>query len=632
MQEGHKSALHISAHGDMMRREGEALTEMVRHTEDPMGAVQNDGSVTVVAPAASSSEEVKMEELTEECLQDEPTSECMEKFGSYGIRKLFTETWANIKELGYLRPGWMSHPEVQKRHLYSVTFPGTANSGTFSIVGQDVLQASATQFGIISQNLDFYQQLQLGVRAFDIKVAYSAEAKLVYISHGNLLMPLATALRDMKRFLEEHERELIILDVRKDTSADITHTQPLTDEETTASKIPGQMVHEAVQCELKQMLTTYSVLTQLPATVEAENPTIGALTDIGAHVVYFYDGQQVLCTSWDECQRTPGWNHYSSVAGSHPFAFGPPFFPLGQRRKMSGGREDSETIRIIEPSCMTHSTFYTQSDQPEKLMGKVKEYSAAQPKTTHEHDAANCFPVGVDYPVEHVPTIMYTVDGYVVPTPEELTRQTERMRGVKAIYTRGEGYTARTDAERANYLMLTWYLKKNNHQVFTKPNVVLFEFAGSAAMPIIRIIEAMQNRAECGFALYCKPSGSCWADTLLGDEDGKCFPEEEVVKKLDEHANGKTDTTGWVITVTLATVSLVGGCGFIYCMSKIAVLFKSKKKKGEPLKEASSDENVDQPSDAPSNEAQDEPKDEPQDEKEQDKKKHDKKEHDPRAP
>jgi hypothetical protein len=174
MQEGHKSALHISAHGDMMRREGEALTEMVRHTNDPMGAVQNDGTVTVVAPAESSSEEVKMEELTEECLQDEPTSECMEKFGSYGIRKLMTETWTNIKELGYLRPGWMSHPEVQKRPLYSVTFPGTANSGTFSIVGQDALQASATQFGIISQNLDFYQQLQLGVRAFDIKVAYSA--------------------------------------------------------------------------------------------------------------------------------------------------------------------------------------------------------------------------------------------------------------------------------------------------------------------------------------------------------------------------------------------------------------------------------------------------------------------------
>jgi len=33
-------------------------------------------------------------------------------------------------------------------------------------------------------------------------------------------------------------------------------------------------------------------------------------------------------------------------------------------------------------------------------------------------------------------------------------------------------------------------------------------------------------------------SGSCWADTLLGDED-KCIPEEEVERKLEEHAMAK---------------------------------------------------------------------------------------------
>jgi hypothetical protein len=598
VQEGHKSALHISAHGDMMRRQAEALVEMSR--EDPLEDVHSDGVVTVVAPAESSSEQTKLEELTEECMQEEPTSECMEKFGSYGIKKLFTETSINIKSLGYERPGWMSHPEVQKRRLFEVTFPGTAHSGTYSIMGQDALQASATPFGLVSQNLDFYDQLMLGMRAFDLKVAYSTEAKLIYISHGSLMMPLATALRDIKRFLEEHEREFLVLDIRKDPTADITHLQPLIDEDSSSTRVPGQLVHEAVQCELKQMLTTYSVLTQLPASESAENPTIGALTDIGAHVLYMYDSQQVLCTSWEECQTTPG---HSANTGGHPFAFGPPF-ELGTRGEMTGGRS---TARMIEPACMVHSSFYTENDQPEKLMKKIKEFAVAQPAKTQESRPA-CFPAGATLPVEHSPTILYTIDGYVTPTPEEQSTQTERMRGVKAIYTRGEGYTARTDSERTNYLLLSWFLKKNNQAVYTKPNMILFEFAGSAAMPTIRVIEAMQMRPECGFALYCKASGSCWADTLLGDED-KCIPEKEVMTKLEEHANGKPDTTAWVITATICIASVLGFCGLLWCMRKTAILFKSsRKKKEEPLvdaQETSGEDGGDQPTDEGDNEAKD---------------------------
>merc|ERR1740138_1860489 len=135
---------------------------------------------------------------------------------------------------------------------------------------------------------------------------------------------------------------------------------------------------------------------------------------------------------------------------------------------------------------------------------------------------------------------MYTFDGYVTFTEEEESVQAERMRGVKAIYTRGEGYTARTDSERANYLLLTWFLKKANQELFTKPNIILFEFVGSAAVPILRIIEAMQSRPECGYAIYCKDTGSCWADTMLGAED-KCISEDDVLKKLQEHADGEED-------------------------------------------------------------------------------------------
>merc|ERR1719387_1317399 len=229
----------------------------------------------------------------------------------------------------------MSHSEVQKRKLFELTLPGTVSSGTYAITGEDAAAAGVTPYVVVSQNLDFYQQLELGVRLFDIRVAYSTENSLVYISHGALIIPLATALKDIRRFLEEHEREVIVLDVRKDDNADSSHLAPLVEEERTVTRVPGQLVHEAIQCEMKEMLATYKVLSKLPGNEMAENPTIGALTDIGARVIYFWDTQQVLCTDFASCTGTPGW-YPPDRRGGYPFAFGPPFV-LGTRINATGG-------------------------------------------------------------------------------------------------------------------------------------------------------------------------------------------------------------------------------------------------------------------------------------------------------
>jgi len=574
--------LQVSARGELVRRHSDSSVQRSRERSLSPGDVETDGAVTVVDPADTDSEKTKLEELTEECMQTQPTAECMEKYGSYGVRKLYTETWDNVNKLGYLRPGWMSHPKVQERHLFDLTFPGTVSSGTFAITGEDAVTAGAAPYGVVSQNLDFFQQLQLGVRAFEIRVAYSTEAKLVYISHGALMMPFATALRDIRRFLEEHEREVVVLDVRKDINADVNHLQPLNEEEATPTRVPGQLVHEAAACELKEMLATYAVLSKLPGNEMAENPTIGALTDIGAQVVYYWDSQQVLCTSFEECQHISGWWPADTVNGM-PFAFGPPF-ELGKRINAYGGRT---LAKIIEPGCLTHSSFYTQDDQPEELLKKIKTFAKEQATKTEE-SRPKCFPAAAAFPAEHQPTIMYTIDGFVTSSPEEQSIQADRMRGVKAIYTRGEGYTARTDAERVNYLLLTWFFKKSNHEVYTKPNVVLFEFAGSAAVPILRVIEAMQGRPECGYAIYCKDTGSCWANTLLGAED-KCHPEDEVLKALEEHAEGKEDTTRWVLYVTVVGLSFLGTVCACCCIAKMIQIMKGPRKDKEveePLAEA----------------------------------------------
>jgi len=570
--------INVNPRGDMMRRQAAASLAAVASGRAEPADIESDGLVTVVAPVQTSSEQLKLEELTEECMQDEPTAECMEKFGSYGVRRLYTESWDAVKKLGYRRPGWMSHPEVQKRKLFDLTLPGTVSSGTYAITGEDAAAAGMTPYGVVSQNFDFYQQLDLGIRMFDIRVAYSSENNLVYISHGALMVPLATALKDIRRFLEEHEREVIVLDVKMDDNADPSHLTPLKEEETSRTRIPGQLVHEAVQCELKEMLATYAVLSQLPGNAQGENPTVGALTDIGAHVVYFWNTQQVLCTSFETCEKTPGW-HPPDGRGGYPFGFGRPFL-LGTRINVTGGRQ---TARIIEPACGSHSGDFTKDDQPERLMKKMKIWAKDMRAKTLE-SRPKCYPIGAALPDIHKPTVWYTIDGFTTSTSEEQTLQTDRMRGVKAIYTRGEGFTVKTDAERTNYLLLSWFLKKNNQDIFTKPNAVMFEFCGSAVVPILRIIEAMQSRPECGWAVYCKDSGSCWADTLLGNED-KCIPEAMVLERLREHADGKEDTTNWVIYATMGLCACLGCCCFMTCVNKtMQVLFPPLPKgEGEAL-------------------------------------------------
>jgi hypothetical protein len=259
---------------------------------------------------------------------------------------------------------------------------------------------------------------------------------------------------------------------------------------------------------------------------------------------------------------------HSSDHGYPPFAFGIPY-KLGTRHLAAG---EQETKRLMEPACQSHSSFTTQTDQPETLMMNIKTFTL-DVVTNTQANAPTCYPTGETLPDLHKPTVWYTLDSYTTMKADEKLSQAAHMQGVKAIYTRGEGYTVKTDAERTNYLMLHWWMKENNQNVFMKPNTILFEFAGSAMMPIIRLIEAEQNRPECGWAVYCKNSGSCWAKTKLGDDD-KCLPEGTVQQELEDHANGVKEDTAWIIYTTIVVFSICGICAAVSAWVYVRKAFK----------------------------------------------------------
>lgn len=535
---GRVSGLRVTPSGSLVledaNHEGPTTTST---TPDP--GIIHDGTADVKFPAVSDTEEIQLEEDSSECLVDTPVVECFEKFGSYGIRRLHTEEWDDIVKLGHQRPDWMSNTNVQRRRLFNLTLPGTHNSGSYDFVGEHAIVGVGLAFGIQCQHLSIDRQLELGIRAFDLRISWSFKDDLLYCSHGILTVPLQDVLGQMEAFLESRTKEVIVIQAKVDRMShklDERHWQPILDDDKDPSRVPGQLVHEAFSAMFGRMLATYTNLIRLPVGESLANPRISSLVDSGIRVIYFWEGQQVLCTSRTTCQRTPGWTQPWDG-----YAFGWPM-PLGQRQG-SGGAE------TMEPACLKDSWSHTVSAHPEWLAKKVKVFAADLSQAVLETRPA-CYPEGEAVPPLHSPTIFYWVDGVVTLNADEQERARQLLGSAKSLFTRGEGFSIKSAAERANYLLLVWFMKLNSRALFTRPNVIAMDFA----MPILvhRIIEAMQEKKDCGWAITCKKTGSCWAMSLSDPRsDTDCMSEDQVMAILQTHADTKGMTLFWKLVLSL---------------------------------------------------------------------------------
>lgn len=62
---------------------------------------------------------------------------------------------------------------------------------------------------IITQSFDIYTQLLMGIRKFDLRICYHNQE--FYIGHTYICIKLQEALSDIKKFLDEHPGEILIL-------------------------------------------------------------------------------------------------------------------------------------------------------------------------------------------------------------------------------------------------------------------------------------------------------------------------------------------------------------------------------------------------------------------------------------
>mmetsp|Transcript_119389 Transcript_119389/g.371012 ORF Transcript_119389/g.371012 Transcript_119389/m.371012 type:complete len:358 (-) Transcript_119389:295-1368(-) len=281
------------------------------------------------------------------------------------------------------------------------------------------------------------------------------------------------------------------------------------------------MVHRQFLEHFGGLLATYATLSKLPPGESMENPRISSLVHINARVLYFWEGQQVFCTDLETCRRTPGWDR--PWGG---LAFGAPL-PLGER--------------ALEPACLASSWEQTVSAHPDRVVKRLKRWALSLRRASSESTPA-CFPPGAAVPAAHTPTLLYWADGQVTLSEAENHMQRLLLGHAKSLFTRGEGFNLRSSAERSNYLLLVWFMKRGARAMFTQPNIIAHDFL----QPVIvhRIIEAMQEQQDCGWAMTCKSTGSCWAASLLG-QDGACRPESEVVAILEAHAAAHGMSTFW---------------------------------------------------------------------------------------
>eukprot|EP01053_Blabericola_migrator_P009534 Blabericola_migrator_1__9533@NODE_518_length_7920_cov_188_180568_g396_i0_p4_GENE_NODE_518_length_7920_cov_188_180568_g396_i0NODE_518_length_7920_cov_188_180568_g396_i0_p4_ORF_typecomplete_len354_score46_77PIPLCX/PF00388_19/1e10Varsurf_PPLC/PF03490_13/0_0043Varsurf_PPLC/PF03490_13/2_5e03_NODE_518_length_7920_cov_188_180568_g396_i01901251 len=102
-------------------------------------------------------------------------------------------------------------PKVKESwRVCDIIFPGSHNSGSacYSGVG--------AQWGAC-QKQSVYQQLCLGIRFLDVRVADDVEKNgTLWVSHRFKSCPLEVVLQDLKRFMDENPQEIVGLRIEKD--------------------------------------------------------------------------------------------------------------------------------------------------------------------------------------------------------------------------------------------------------------------------------------------------------------------------------------------------------------------------------------------------------------------------------
>lgn len=522
--------------------------------------------VTIVKhPVHTLSNRIRLEESNRNCLAEASVGKCMSDHGSYGVPRLqqFSKDYYGKPNHWFNHADWMAHPNVQKQGIYNITVPGTHVSAAYAFLGEHKELGEKMSFGLLTQKEDLSEQLERGIRYFDIRVAWSFKEKRLYAAYGVLLRPLEEVLRQINVWMHLHTGEVIFLSLRLARNLgklNANYVEPILDEMDSNATIPGQLVHNQVRTTLGGFVVTFDALRRMAgSSFNMQNPTVDALTKAGKRVMYFWEGQQVLCYDREECMKTPGW--LPPTLGS-TMAFGPPLGPGERAAYFEVG-----TGSVIDPGCIHQSWKLTKTSEPAQLMRNIETFCKGLRKSVGTQPLTQCIAPLSDLPPPGTPPILYEASVVLSLTPQDQERQQLIMSTAERgqIWQSGEAYELGSDAQHANFLLLTWLFKEGNRQLLQAPNIFTMDFFH----PLLaeRIIHATQGRKDCGFAMFCKETGSCWARSMINGPKDECLIEKLVVLELmwaSGYLNWLWATT--VVFIPFGLLLLTCCCYFLSCM------------------------------------------------------------------
>lgn len=492
--------------------------------------IEHDGIIRIkVASGGDTTLELMTREENAKCLLVKPVFECMYDHGSYGINRLFTESWNDIIDMGWEQASWMDNPNVQRKRLFDLTLPMSRSSAAYDVAGSGYLVGQSVTASVVSQTLDIYQQLNLGVRALDVPIAVKIADNQLWATWGIPNILLTRVLKDIRQFLEENKHEVVILSARHatlldDNVATIAH-ELLTP---AAGVLPAEEIHMQVGRYLGEWLGIYENLVRLSE--PRHNPVIQDMVSSQVRVMYFWEGQQVLCLNYTQCTLTPGWEQPSGLYSR--FAFGQPY-PIGTRPPGAGRRMGDI---VIEPACIMQSMEATAAFRPNSMYKKLLAFiNATSNNETVFTQQPGCWPQNSPGPGLHQPNLFIEADLYLILDEIQMTSKNGMLATEAEAFTYGEPLTWRSDAERLNFNLLVWFFKQGNRDMFMRPNLISLDMIQPSI--IKRITEANQETIDCGMAMHCKDSGSCWAMSMKHSDKSSCIDEDDATKALYNHAN-----------------------------------------------------------------------------------------------
>ncbi|XP_076457429.1 PI-PLC X domain-containing protein 2-like [Babylonia areolata] len=204
---------------------------------------------------------------------------------------------------------WMGNLPAKQHDvpLHTLYIPGSHNSGTYKLnqdweVGPDADQTvkSLSAFPMAKtiihawsrcQSLPVLQQLKAGVRYLDLRVAHRPQTDQLHLVHALYGPSVATVMEEVRSFLTDHDKEVVILDFNHFYSMELEHHIQLI---------------TYLMFVFDGMLCPHSPLSSL---------TLNSLAEKGTRLIIFYGHSSVLefPDLWPSLHIKSVWSNTMSV-------------------------------------------------------------------------------------------------------------------------------------------------------------------------------------------------------------------------------------------------------------------------------------------------------------------------------